>query len=148
MAAERQFAVEAVRVYGLPLDINPVDALHAELARCNGHVAWLGELIAAFESRDELKQRSYGDGFAFERPSVWLELYDQERKHLVKVAETCARLNIDTRRVMLAERQGEQIAGVIRGVLFDLGVDAADDLPAIVRKHLMLVNGAGDPSSN
>src|SRR4051794_4482960 len=74
-AAGRAAAVEAVHVYGLPRDIDPHQALRDELSRTNGHVAWLADVIASFETRDELTQRAVGDAGLWTRPSVWMEIY-------------------------------------------------------------------------
>ena len=43
------------------------------------------------------------------------------------------------RQVRLAEEQGKQIARVIVGVLQDLGVQGREEVPSLVRKHLVLV---------
>jgi hypothetical protein len=96
-AAERQAAEHAVATFGLPTSIDPRDALHDELARTNGHVLWLGALIADLETGD-LKQRALGnDTVLWERPSVWLELYQAERRHLVAVSAAAIKAGVEER---------------------------------------------------
>jgi hypothetical protein len=138
-AAEREAAEHAVEVYGLPRDVDPHDALKAELARTNGHVCWLAALIAGFESRDELKQLALGEGAMWEKPAVWLQLYMEERKHLTKLAEVAIRCGIAEREIRLAEEEGAAIAKVISGVLAECGVIPTDEVRGIVRRHLGLV---------
>lgn len=146
---KRLMAEQAVATYGLPREVDPHDALTEELYRTAGHVAWLADLISLLPE-GELTLKQYGsaverddDGgvlraLVAERPAVWLELYQRERRHLVEVGKTCISIGVQERRVRLAERQGELIAVVIRGVLSDLGVLDRPEAPAIVRRHLML----------
>jgi hypothetical protein len=141
VAAKRQAAAEAVVTYGLPRDIDAWTALEEELCRTAGHVAWLSGLVADLEQRD-LKQYQHTDaGGTIERPAIWVELYQRERTHLTNVAKTCVSLGMDERRVQLAEDQGQLIAGVLRGVLTELGVIDHPEAPAIVRRHLTLIAG-------
>ena len=74
------------------------------------------------------------------RPSVWLELYQKERTHLVAVCATALKCGIAERQVKLAEQHGRLIAEVIRGVLSDLGVAEEPDVGKVVRRHLKLVS--------
>ena len=55
-------------------------------------------------------------------PSIWPDLYDRERKHLVAVATAAIRADVEERRVRLAESQGELVAQAIRAILTDLGL--------------------------
>jgi hypothetical protein len=148
-AARREMAREAVDVYGLPREIDPAVALLEELYRTAGHVSWLGQLIAEAErGEDVLKQFSTGrDGTEWEKPSVWVELYQWERKHLASVAADCVRVGIEERRVRLAEQQGELLAAVIRGVLTELGVADRPEVPAVVRRHLMAIEATAVPAA-
>lgn len=52
-AAEREAAEEAVATYGLPREIDPLQALLEEVYRTAGHVFWLEDVIHRLES-DEL----------------------------------------------------------------------------------------------
>lgn len=67
--------------------------------------------------------------------------YQSALERRAKFAKLAIDAGIAERQVRLAERQGELIAQVIRGVLADLGVDDREDVPQIVRRHLSLVSG-------
>jgi hypothetical protein len=147
-AAQRRLehakAQKAVDTYGLPLDIAPEDALLAEVHRTAGHVAWLGQLVSELEQRG-LKQYATGEGGAlWERPSVWVELYQKERSHLVAVCKAAVSAGVEQRRVDLAERQGELVGELLR-----VAIEAARLTPeqrerayGAMRGHLALVRPA------
>jgi hypothetical protein len=144
-AAQLEAARKAVAVYGLPRDVDPHVALLEELHHTAGHVQWLQTLIGSFETPDQLKQYGGGEGgLLWERRSIWVELYQEERKRLVAVAKACIVAGVEERRVRLAEQQGQLIADAIRAILVDLGVADRPDAPAIVRRHLTLL-GSGPP---
>lgn len=147
-AAAKQQAAKAVAVYGLPVEVDPHTALLDELHRTAGHVAWLGDLISSGRMTAEQnptsrvrKVRLDQGTLAGDIPLVWVSLYREERLHLARVAKTCIDVGIEERRVRVAEQTGQLLAGVIRGVLTDLGVADHPEAPAIVRRHLMLVGG-------
>jgi hypothetical protein len=137
LAAQKEAAKQAVAAYGLPVDVDPREALLQEVHRTAGHVAWLAELVAGLDHggvgyrREDtedggvvyvplsgLKQLSR-DG-KFEKPSVWLEIYTQERRHLREVCRDAIGAGIEERRVELAEQQGAMLVSVIRAILGDL----------------------------
>lgn len=147
-AAHLVEAAQAVEQYGLPREINPHDALLEELARTAGHVDWLRMQVGDLKD-DELTgpvgQSGPSESGGVHHPhierSIWIELYQDERKHLVQVSATCIKVGIEERRVHLAEQQGQIIATVIKGVLSDLNISAEQAGP-IVRKHLaMAIDG-------
>lgn len=76
-------------------------------------------------------------------PSIWYELYDRERKHLVTVCTAALRAGVEERRVRLAEAQGEQVAGAIRAILADLGLtsDQQAKVSEVVPRHLRVLAG-------
>lgn len=76
-------------------------------------------------------------------PSIWLDLYDRERKHLVAVATAAIRAGVEERRVRLAESQGELLAGAIRAILTDLGLSPEQEgrVAEVVPRHLRLLAG-------
>ncbi len=131
--------------YGLSREIDPHSALLEELHRTAGHVAWLGGRVAGLDEGDMAGPVGGGQGgYPSIEPHVWIRLYQEERRHLAGVAKDCIKVGIEERRVHLAERQGEMIAQVLRGVLADLGVADDPALPALVRRHLSLVAGDRD----
>lgn len=149
-----QKAAAAVVTFGLPREIDPQTALLEEVHRTAGHVAYLGQVVADLQQH-ELKQLDMSE--RFEKPAVWVEMYERERAHLVKVAATCISAGIAERQVRLAEEQGRQLAGVLRGVLGDVfrllteagvSVDVlvrvqTEQVPGVIRHRLAEVVGGG-----
>jgi len=112
---EQEAAADAVRIYGLPRTIAPDDALLEEVHRTAGHVSWLSSVVGELESKDRLRQYATGEGGTrWERPAVWVELYQAERKHLVNVCKAAITAGIAERQVQLAERQGELVGELLR----------------------------------
>lgn len=169
-AAERRVQEAEARrtaaTYGLPIDIDPLDALIGELARTAGHVAWLGQLVASLHHEDDPEPTVLGDGgsrdsdephvsrsglkqytrtekFTVEQESVWVRMYRDERKHLASVAGALLKAGVDERRVKLAERQGELLAEAFRAFATALGLDPGEErVRTAMRASLMLVQGA------
>lgn len=146
-AANGQKAAAAVVTFGLPREIDPQTALLEEVHRTAGHVAYLGDVVAKLE-QDELKQLDPSE--RFEQPAVWVRMYQDERKHLTRVAAAAIGAGIAERQVRLAEEQGRQLANVLRDVLGDvfgllaeagLSVDVLvqiqrEAVPGVVRRRL------------
>ncbi len=140
-AAQLVIARRAVALYGLPREVDPTVALLEELHRTVGHVAWLGEVVGNLdEGRLTERVGGAGGGFPSTEPTIWLKLYQAERKHLVDVAKTCVAVGIEERQVKLAEETGAIIAQTMRGTLEELGIDPnTERVRKAVRKHLTLV---------
>jgi hypothetical protein len=138
---ERELAAAALAEYGLPVTVDPGEALLQEVHRSAGHVEWLAQLVASLEHGGDgyrrdlldaggpaereiytplsgLKQLSR-DG-RYEKPSTWWELYYAERRHLREVCRDAVATGVEERRVQLAERQGVILARVVRAILADL----------------------------
>lgn len=148
-------ATKAVVTYGLPITIDPRDALLEEVYRTAGAVAWLQERVESI-SPDDLVwgkteesdlQATEFPGVNVKReakPNIWLDLYQRERKHLVEVCRVAIAAGIEERRVRLAEQMGSQLAAVIRAVLGGLGLTAQqwDAVPSLIAVHLPALTGA------
>lgn len=139
IAAQRDMAASAVVTYGLPRDIDPQSALLEEVHRTAGHVAWLGAVVSGIKRKELVwgvsetvdKQSSEFPGTdttRAARPSVWLSLYQAERKHLTEVCRVAISAGIEERRVRLAESQGALLAGVIERVLRRLDLSPAQQV--------------------
>jgi hypothetical protein len=139
-AAQREQAERAVVAYGLPIEVDPHTALLEELHRTAGHVAWLNEKVNDLQE-DQMTGLVGAMPFPASKPSVWIEMYHQERAHLTLVAKTCIAAGIEERRVKVAEQTGQLFATIIHGILEDLGVGDSPEAPAIVRKHLVGLQG-------
>lgn len=111
--------------YGDPVDIDPQEALLLEVQRTAGHVEWMRQLINSFgeaaESREEpggsenaLAQWSPTLGLA---PSVWLQIYQEERKHLVRASQAAISAGVSERRVRVMEEQARQMAMIFKAFL-------------------------------
>ena len=158
--AETEQAIERMRTYGSPIDVEPHDALLEEVRRTAGHVAWLSGVVTellhegdgysesinedgkrVLRSRSGLKQMDTSG--KFEKPSVWVEMYLEERRMLAPVCKMALDAGVAERQVRVAEAQGELLAGVIKAILGDLGLDKEQqtDAPAIVRRHLLALAG-------
>lgn len=137
-SAQTEVARRAVETYGLPREIAPDRALLEEVHRTAGHVAWLGRTVADL---DDLTQW----GQAGRAPSVWVEIYQRERAHFVRVAKTALDAGIAERQVRLAERYGDMLADVIDGLLdgLDLTNDQRAKVPELVPTVLRAVGATG-----
>jgi hypothetical protein len=138
--------------YGKPVDTNPIDALLNELKWTYGHVIWLRDKVQALDP-DALvwgmTQRKSEGSMAMELSdiigldmvptigvtkteaagvSVLVKLYQEERTKLVDVAKTCASLNIDERRVRLAEKEVHLLVSAMKWYIWKLFGDAPDQV--------------------
>lgn len=129
--AAREQIKAAVVTYGLPVDIDPTEALLQEVRHTAGHVAWLRQRIAELEQEALIWNRAEEvektatefpgiDVTSKAAPHVWIDLYHRERKHLIDVCKAAIAAGIEERRVRIAEAQGNLLADVIRGILSDL----------------------------
>lgn len=134
-AAQREIARQAVATFGLPIEIDPHQAVLGEVYRTAGAVAWLDDIVRNLPPADvvwgvtEETTKDSGEfpGVDVTRkaaPNVWVDLWQRERKHLVAVCKAAADMKIDERMVRLAEAQGAQLAGVIRELVARLGLSA------------------------
>ena len=139
--AARAMAARAAATYGLPIrGTDPGQALLDLVDRAAGHVAWLGDMIrhqdptALVWGLADETNRGSGEYPGLDRklqaaPSVWLQLYQEERKHLAQVARDVIALRLEERGLVVREvirRQGATLAMVTRETLRLLGFDPND----------------------
>ena len=129
-------AEKAVTTLGLSKDVSPSEALLEEVRWTAGHVDWLRDRVRDLE-HDELvwgKTKEKSGSLDPDRlpaaevtesaaPSVWYDLYERERKHLVAVCTAALRAGVEERRVALAESQGA-LVGQAFGRILDGMYDA------------------------
>lgn len=157
-SARREQAIEAVVTYGLRRDIGPHEALLEEVQWTAGHVLFLRDKVQDLEANEliwgmtkEVNGSVAGNGHG-PKPysttewqavsSMWLQLYDRERKHLIEVCRTAIACGIAEREVRLAERQGELIRDLLLGFLTDVGLDAnKPEIRAALHRRLLLAAG-------
>jgi len=139
LAGEMEKAERAVKTLGLPILTSPQQALLDEIARTAGHVQWLGNRVGNLDPDESTWGRTSEEhkegtdvgiteaGSAIDittttkaaRPAVWIQLYQQERAHLVHVAKVAIQCGVAERSIKLAEEQGQMIAAVLRQVFED-----------------------------
>jgi hypothetical protein len=137
-------AESAVKTFGLSREIDPRDALLEEVYRTAGAVDWLAKQVQALDTASVVWGRTEetDEGVKHKAaPNVWVQLYQQERAHLVRVAKEAIAAGIEERKVRLAEQQGAMLASVIKAVLADLDLTADQQarVPEVVPRHLRAV---------
>lgn len=108
-------AASAVRRLGLPLDVDPTQALLDELHQTAGIVAWLREEIdtSGMERIENIVDTA-----------AW-RTWQEQRTHLARVAAECIRAGIAERAVRIAEQQAGQVVAAMRAAMAAVGVDPA-----------------------
>lgn len=166
---EAQAATQAVRTLGLPVDITPTEALLQEVQWTAGHVQWLRGKVAELDEQalawGTTKIETEGgsslligitEGSVTDvesapsvktvqtaAPSIWYQLYVNEREHLVAVCSAALKAGVEERRVRLAEQQGDLVAEVIRRILTALNLTPEQEalVPTIVPRELRVIAG-------
>lgn len=152
-SAQKEIAKEAVTRYGLPREVDPDEALLEEVHRTAGHVAWLGQVVAALEKKQithgvtKTVQLANGDKVieAKATVNVWLRLYQDERDRLVRVCRAAIEAGIAERRVRIAEQQAVMLAAVVKGILADLGHSLDDPHVQETVRMRLIEGGSIDP---
>lgn len=119
---------DAIR-FGAALPVNPFRALLDEINRTAGHVTWLGLKVAEAPTDDALLDTH--------RP--WLQLYQQERRHLTRVAGEAVKLGLAEREVQVLEAQATVVARALERVLGRLELTDSQRLaaPRLLREELL-----------
>lgn len=99
-AAQREQAAEAMRRLGLPVVVDPVEAMIAKLHLDFGHAAWLQTMLE--------EQTAIHDG---DRPHVLWTMWRQVSTEAGRTAEACHRMGISEREIRLAEQHATLVAG-------------------------------------
>ncbi len=147
------------RYYGGRRNIDPHTALLEEVQFTAGHVRWLRDTIRwlggdadadtndpSNNHFDEAKLESLNQitnvGL---KPSVYLELYQAERRHLITAAKAAISAGVAERTVRLAEDQGRLIAQVVNAIFTDPRLELSPTqyslAPGIAREHLLAQAG-------
>lgn len=155
--AQERLALEVARAevatLGLPVDIDPTQALIDEICRTAGHVAWLAEVVASLDRDQVTRGVAKITDRAGERTTevrsevnIWVRLYQEERAHLARVAKAAIDAGVAERHVQIVERQAVMLAEVVRRILVDLGHNP-DDAKVRERVRLRLVEGGAVPGA-
>lgn len=150
-AASLEIARRECRTLGLPIEVNPAEALITELWEATGNVAFYRELVQKLPTHPDFDTfvrpmdedgeiigeghwergepgvygRTYhvsGNPTGEAKPHVLLQLYNEERKHLVNVAAAALRAGVEERRVRMAEADATQILGAQVKALVAMGL--------------------------
>lgn len=125
-AKEAQARADAMRL-GIPVPTTGTAALQDALARAYGDVLAMAAKVQLLPD-EELTQVD-GQG-KFQRPSVWVELYQQSLQHYAVVADRCVARGIEAAAVSVVQAHGEQVISLLRRVLGRLGHDLSE--PTVV----------------
>lgn len=113
MAAEREQAQavleQAKRTFGLPLDVEPAEALLTLLATSAGAAAWLTEQVRDLPAEKVVTV----DG----RPHPLVALWQEERKEARAVAKTAHDAGLGERMVQLEEAKARFVITLIEALL-------------------------------
>lgn len=115
----------AMETYGLPINIDPHTALLQEVHNTAGHVAWLRDHIRTISHQEIDNDRFSVDRALTQwtplgvRPSVFLDLYQAERRHLLNACKVAIDAGVQERQIKLAEGQGQLLAMAITNILND-----------------------------
>lgn len=147
----------AAATYGLPIDIDPAKALLEEVHRTAGHVAWLGALLAEMDEGDlvwgvveETDSTGREGGSTTKRqakPSVWLDLYQKERRHLAAVTRDALGADASGRVAAVFEQIGATYIQLIERVLdrLDLTETQRAAIPGVLVEELQALPGSDRP---
>ncbi len=142
------------RIFGGPIsNVGPHEALLMEVQRTAGHIEWLNEMIQLLgRSKEEqeliltpeLKAALTQHTENGMQPSVWINMYQEERKHLVRASQAAISGGVAERQVRIAEDQGKLVAMVIRAIFNDtqLALTPAQKAvaPLVARNHLLALS--------
>ena len=148
---------------GVPLPIEPGEAILQCIAIAAGEVRYAAEQIDKLTLDDAVgplvktTERPLSLGKEGEDPErmvtetrheapalhIWIVTKHAAMDRLVQYSVAALKAGVEERRVRVAENIGQALADAIKGVLADLGVGEDPRAPAVVRKHLTLMAGAG-----
>lgn len=144
-AAQKAVAKTAARTLGLPVEIDPAEALLQEVWRSQGHVIWYGEVVAQLRKSDVgwgiTKEKRGGDDWGTTneaKVNIYVALYNEERKHLARVSAEAIKAGVEQKRLDLETHRAELVVGML-GSIFDgleLTPEQASKLDELVPKAL------------
>lgn len=136
VAGQRELAERAVKTFGLPIADKPASlALLDEFAWILGHVAWLRDrvqetdpeaLVWGKQTEDHKTASEFPgiDTKYLAAPSVWLELYHRYHRLLLDYGKTIESLNLDKRKLDMAQEMGAQFGQRIQVFIASLNLSA------------------------
>ncbi len=152
-------AKQEVAIMGREVDISPGEGLLLCVRIAAGEVGYCTQRIADLTSGEEYEELEFEKTTRFinkdgdesggidetqvkeKQLNIWIRVRQAGLDRLAKFSKMALDAGVAERQVRIAEQQGALIAGILRGVLVDLGVDL--DSPKtrqVVRRHLMATN--------
>jgi hypothetical protein len=127
-----------------PDEKHPLVLLAEERHRCQSLVdMYERKLNAVIAERGEESLMTHGGRDL----AGWLKAYNQERDRLTKMNETWLALGIADRMVSIAQSQAQDVIGVIRGTLRELGVSDVEAGPIMSRRFRELARARALPTA-
>jgi hypothetical protein len=109
--------------WAVPIDTDPTQAILGRIAAYAGHVEFYRAQVEQLSETEMVwgrtKEKTGGDDHGTTEeagPNTWLVLYNEASAMLVKFAADAIRAGIEERKVRLAERDGQVVAQVLRGI--------------------------------
>lgn len=121
---------------GKPIETTPEEAILRCIQIRSGEVEWLTQRMSELEEKHWIEETMLGKQF---------HLYARERqaamRDLAKFGQMAIQMNIEERRVRIAETYGETLANLLRGILDELMPHLSkvgrEQAPAIVKRKLV-----------
>lgn len=117
-------ATASSRTFGLPRNVDPHEALLEELRRTAGVVTWLDQLVGGLRPDEVVwgttREKTGGDDRGTTREattSVWVKLWQEERRHYLAVGAACHKAGIHDQQIQLAQDQGRMLGGAVQRIL-------------------------------
>jgi len=160
-AAEAELARRACVTLGVPVAIDPAEALLDELRRSYGNVLYLESLVRQLPTHPEsdttapaaddgeartvrgkpgvygLTYHASGEATGDARPHILVTLYNEERKHYASVAAAALRAGVAQRVIELAEATARQVVDVLTEFAKRLGLDPASPAVREAGRHAL-----------
>lgn len=166
-SAEREIARQACVKLGVTIDVHPAEALIREVCETAGNVEFYRSLVQELPTHpdpdeyippeDDEEQGHYvrgepgiygrtyhvsGIATGEAKPHILVQLYNDERKHLLAATTAALKAGVEARRVELAEQEASLIAEGFRAFAVACGLDPAEPkVREAFRAQLTLIAG-------
>jgi len=147
-SAGKQIAKKARDTFGLPVEIDPAQALLEEVWRTQGHVIWLGLQVQQLKTKNVAwgitKIKRGGDDYGTTQEAkvnAFVALYQEERKHLVRVTAEALKAGVEEKRLTLETHRAELVVNMLGSIFDDLELtdEQAVKLEELVPKALTAI---------
>jgi hypothetical protein len=136
---------ELRRLLGTPREVSPEQAILDCIRIRSGEVEWLSQEMAKLQQEAWVEETMLGKQF---------HLYARERqaalRDVAKFSQMAIQMNIEERRVRIAETYGESIAMLIKGIVDELMPQMTEEgrrlVPQVVKRHLIALTTPDRPA--